>query len=126
MAYSRSYELSLAPFDAAAGRLGTSSTIRSSSIGWCSPSPTADWLACTSRGAREDIVLMRADGAETIRLMDDGFKDRNPTWSPDGSRIAFMSTRSGAWQLWTIGRDGSDLRQMTDFADEYLRSRVVA
>jgi len=116
MAYSRSYELSLAPFDAAAGRLGTSSTIRSSSIGWCSPSPTADWLACTSRGAREDIVLMRADGAETIRLMDDGFKDRNPTWSPDGSRIAFMSTRSGAWQLWTIGRDGSDLRQMTDFA----------
>jgi dipeptidyl aminopeptidase/acylaminoacyl peptidase len=59
-------------------------------------------------------VLLRADGAETVRLTDDPPKDRNPTWSPDGSRIAFMSTRSGGWELWSVRRDGSDLRQMTD------------
>ena len=48
--------------------------------------------------------------------MDDSAKDRVPTWSPDGARIGFMSTRSGRWQLWTIGRDGSDLRQVTDLS----------
>jgi Tol biopolymer transport system component len=114
MAYTDSYELSLADFDATVPRVGAATTIRSSSLGWCSPSPSADWLACTSRGAQEDVVLMRADGAETIRLTDDAAKDRNMTWSPDGTRIAFMSTRSGRWQLWSLRRDGSDLRQMTD------------
>jgi Tol biopolymer transport system component len=46
--------------------------------------------------------------------MDDPPKDRNPTWSPDGQRIGFMSTRTGEWELWSVRRDGSDLRQMTD------------
>ena len=115
MAYSRSFELAVAPFDPGTGRVGASSSISSTSLGWCSPSPTADWLACSARGAQEDIVLMRPDGSETVRLLDDAPKDRNPTWSPDGSRIAFMSTRSGEWELWSVRRDGSDLRQMTDF-----------
>ena len=78
MAYSRSYELSLAPFDATAGKVGPEAPVRSPSLGWCSPSPQGDWLACTSRGAQEDIVLMRPDGSETVRLTDDPAKDRNP------------------------------------------------
>jgi Tol biopolymer transport system component len=114
MAYSPSQELTLAPFDPVSGRVGPEATVRSPSLGWCSPSPSADWFACTSRGAQEDIVLMRADGSETVRLTDDALKDRNPTWSPDGSRIGFMSTRSGEWELWSVRPDGSDLRQMTD------------
>jgi len=115
MAYSQSFELSLAPFDpSGGGKVGPAIPVRSPSLGWCSPSPAADWLACTSRGAQEDIVLMRPDGSETVRLLDDAWKDRNATWAPDGSRIAFMSTRSGQWELWSLRRDGSDLRQMTD------------
>ena len=63
---------------------------------------------------------MRRDGSETVRLLDDSAKDRNPTWSPDGESIAFMSTRSGEWELWSIRKDGSDLRPMTDLrADVY-------
>jgi Tol biopolymer transport system component len=111
MAYETTHELMLSPLS---GPATEPAVLRSPSLGWCSPSPAADWLACTSRTAQEDIVLLRADGSETIRLTDDGHKDRNPTWSPDGSRIAFMSSRSGAWELWSIRRDGSDLRQMTD------------
>ena len=115
MAYNRSYELAFAPFDAAdGGKVGPETSVRSPSLGWCSPSPSADWLACTSRGAQEDIVLMRPDGSETVRLTDDAGKDRNPIWSPDGSRIGFMSARSGEWELWSVRPDGSDLRQMTD------------
>jgi TolB protein len=114
MAYSRSYELSLAPFDPVSGKVGPEAPVRSPSLGWCIPSPHDNWLVCTSRGAQEDIVLMRPDGSETVRLTDDPAKDRNPTWSPDGSRISFMSTRSGEWELWSVRKDGSDLRQMTD------------
>jgi Tol biopolymer transport system component len=49
-----------------------------------------------------------------VRVTDDPPKDRNPTWSPDGSRLGFMSSRSGEWELWSVRKDGSDLRQMTD------------
>ena len=115
MAFSRSFELSLATVESGAEvRVHPAAVVRSPSLGWCTPAPQADWLACTARSGNEDIYLMRPDGSETIRLMDDPPKDRNPTWSPDGSRIAFMSTRSGEWELWSVRRDGSDLRQMTD------------
>ncbi len=111
-------ELSLAPFDSSGGKVGPEAAVRSPSLGWCSASPAGDWLACTSRGAQEDIVLMRPDGSETVRLMDDAPKDRNPTWSPDGTRVSFMSTRSGEWELWTVRKDGSDLRQVTDLRSD--------
>ena len=34
-------------------------------------------------------------------------------FSPDGSRIAFASFRSGAPEIWVAGRDGSGLQQLT-------------
>jgi TolB protein len=37
----------------------------------------------------------------------------NPTWSPDGSRVAFTSDLDGARQLYTIRVDGSDLTKLT-------------
>ena len=45
------------------------------------------------------------------------FKDRNLSWSPDGTRLAFYSTRSGAWNLWTVRADGSALRRIADPPD---------
>ena len=36
-----------------------------------------------------------------------------PQVSPDGRRLAFVSTQSGAHELWVADRDGGNLRQMT-------------
>ena len=35
-----------------------------------------------------------------------------PVWSPDGSQIAFMTDRSGKWELWIMNADGSNQRPM--------------
>jgi hypothetical protein len=32
--------------------------------------------------------------------------DNSPAWSPDGTRIAFTSTRSGSSQIWSVGANG--------------------
>jgi TolB protein len=34
-------------------------------------------------------------------------------WSPDGSQLAFASTRSGNVDIWVVNADGSGLRQLT-------------
>lgn len=42
-----------------------------------------------------------------------------PAWSPDGSRIAFFSSRTGNNEIWTMDADGDNQRQLTtDPADD--------
>jgi hypothetical protein len=41
--------------------------------------------------------------------------DNYPAWSPDGSKLAFTSDRSGTDNIWIINRDGSGLKQLTAF-----------
>jgi Tol biopolymer transport system component/imidazolonepropionase-like amidohydrolase len=57
-------------------------------------------------------VIPRAGGA-AIALTAPLDESRQPTWSPDGSRIAFQSFRDGTWHIWSIAKDGSDVRQHT-------------
>lgn len=65
------------------------------------------------------IGVMRADGAERRLVIDDTTAlYRAPTWSPDGTHLAFMSTRGsdGTMQIWVVRVDGSGLRQLTHSA----------
>jgi Tol biopolymer transport system component len=39
--------------------------------------------------------------------------DIHPQLAPDGRRVAFTSTRSGAWEIWTSDPDGSNPVQIT-------------
>ncbi len=41
--------------------------------------------------------------------------ESGPQFSPDGSKIAFESTRSGAYEVWVCRSDGSSFRQLTHF-----------
>ena len=47
--------------------------------------------------------------------------NHSPDLSPDGSRVAFVSTRSGGAELWVADRNGANARQMTTFGRAYLR-----
>jgi Tol biopolymer transport system component len=35
-----------------------------------------------------------------------------PAWSPDGSQIVFLTDRTGRWEIWTMGADGSNQRPL--------------
>jgi dipeptidyl aminopeptidase/acylaminoacyl peptidase len=40
------------------------------------------------------------------------WNNAGPTWSPDGSQIAFMTDRTGRWEIWLMNADGSNQRPM--------------
>src|SRR3990172_7470187 len=54
-----------------------------------------------------DIYVMNADGTGLIQLTDTEFRlEVEPAWSPDGSRIAFLSV-AHPW-IYLMKADGSD------------------
>jgi Tol biopolymer transport system component len=118
MAYDRNYEQTLYALDARPPETARPiRTLRNPSARWCKLSPDGAWLACTVAGAREDVVLLSADGTELRRLTGDPHKDRIQCWTPEGERVTFYSTRGGVWAYWWIRTDGSDLRQLTEEGD---------
>jgi Tol biopolymer transport system component len=59
-----------------------------------------------------NIFTVNPDGGGLTRLTTD-FRSSGPSWSPNGSRIAFNSARSGNSEVYTMNADGSDLTQIT-------------
>jgi TolB protein len=66
-----------------------------------------------------EIYVMDADGSDQTRLTenDDGILDREPSWSPDGDKIAFASNRDGNYEIYVMNADGSDQTRLTDNDD---------
>jgi serine/threonine protein kinase len=60
-----------------------------------------------------EIWIMDADGSNRKQLTFDPHTDFEPTISPDGRYIAFVSDRAGPLELWRINIDGSNPRQLT-------------
>ncbi|QDU39088.1 translocation protein TolB [Maioricimonas rarisocia] len=64
-----------------------------------------------------DVEIMRLDpGSGLTNLTNSPASDSGCAWSPDGSRIAFASDRTGSLELYVMNADGSELVQVTDFA----------
>ena len=55
-----------------------------------------------------DFYTIPIGGGKATRIMGGNQLDVQPTYSPDGRRIAFVSDRSGSDQLWVANADGSN------------------
>jgi Tol biopolymer transport system component len=59
---------------------------------------------------------MKADGTGQTNLTNNPSGDFAPVWSPDGSKIAFLSGRDGGGtsEIYLMNVDGSDQINLTD------------
>ena len=64
-------------------------------------------LAVTRAGS---IWTIGADGKQARLLLRSAY---SPAWSPDGSRLAFVSKRSGDEEIYVAGADGRGVRRLT-------------
>jgi Tol biopolymer transport system component len=61
----------------------------------------------------------RGDSEGARVLTEDNEGDYRPIWSPDGSKIAFTSTRTGYRSIWIMNADGGSPRELTPERSDY-------
>lgn len=60
-----------------------------------------------------DIYSANDDGSDVQRLTTNGQEDYQPSPSPDGSQVVFVSLRSGTSRLWIMDSNGSNQTEMS-------------
>jgi TolB protein len=66
------------------------------------------------------IYSVNFDGSNLNNLTGNGLYDHDPMFSPDGSKIVFVSTRDGKQDIYTMNPDGKNLLRLTnDPADDW-------
>ena len=66
---------------------------------------------------RNDLWLLDLTGSESRprRMTQHSANDTHPRWAPDSSGIYFLSSRTGATQVWRLPLNGGEAVQITDY-----------
>lgn len=65
-----------------------------------------------------DIWLLTKGNPNPRQLTDDAFAETDPTFSPDGTQLAYLSDRNGNMDVWIRNLLTGDERCLVDLADE--------
>ena len=66
-----------------------------------------------------DLWLLDLSRPSFSRFTFDSSPDGGPSWSPDGSRIAFGSLRRGRWELYIKASSGAGMEQQLPNTEDY-------
>ena len=86
-------------------------------------SPDGRWVAYTVTRVDtakdrhdSDVYKTSWDGSTTVRLTSSDESETSPRWSPDGTQLAFLSSREGAKgsQIWLLPSAGGEAERVSD------------
>jgi Tol biopolymer transport system component len=82
-------------------------------------SPVDDRIAYNSvdMATGSNIFIVRASGGMVSELTPLSGDDYQPTWSPDGKRLAWSGSRDGTFHIITANPDGTDQKTITEGKD---------
>jgi TolB protein len=67
---------------------------------------------------RIDIFTIDVNGGNRVKLTEDQGDNEAPSWSPDGSLIAFSSNREGRTKIYVMTAFGTDQRRLISMPGE--------
>ena len=70
-------------------------------------------LLFESKASPSQICIANVDGSNVIQLTSDGTNNMQPKISPDGSQIAYISSRDGNQEVYVMDIDGSNHKRLT-------------
>ena len=79
-----------------------------------SPTSRAVVFSSTRGGDQAQLFVQRPGSPAVIQLTDAAGESAQPSFSVDGTRIAFSSNRSGNWHLYIMDADGRHLTRVTE------------
>jgi Tol biopolymer transport system component len=67
----------------------------------------------TATSPRPQIFVIGSNGAGETNITQSASGNDSPSWSPDGTKIAFSSNRDGNWEIYVMNADGSGVTRLT-------------
>jgi len=91
---------------------------------WCdrptwSPAPYNELAYVCKTGPGYDVFLYSFQRGEAVRLTQGEGSNESPAFAPTGRHLAFTSTRAGRIHVFTVGRDGVGVRQITTAGNNF-------
>jgi TolB protein len=87
-----------------------------------SPAPFNEIAFAGRSGPGYDIRIYDLASGQTRQITFGEGSNESPAYAPNGRHLAFVSTRSGRPNVYTIGRDGRGVRQITRDGSNYTPS----
>ena len=84
-----------------------------------SPAPFNEVAFVCRTGPGYDIKIYDFASGQTRQITFGEGSNESPSYSANGRHLAFTSTRAGKTQIFTIGRDGKGLQQVTKVGNNY-------
>jgi TolB protein len=78
-----------------------------------SPAPYNEIAFAARTGPGFDIKILSLADGQTRQITFGEGTNESPAWSSNGRHMAFVSTRAGRSQIFTVDRDGNNVRQVT-------------
>jgi TolB protein len=87
-----------------------------------SPAPFNEIAFAGRTGPGYDIKVYDLASGQTKQITFGEGSNESPAYSPNGRHLAFVSTRGGRSNIYTIGRDGRGIRQITRDGNNFTPS----
>lgn len=72
------------------------------------------WYDIAANKGNRDLYILDKNAESPRKVTDSKGSEANGIWRPDGKKIGFLSSESGSMQLWEMGINGQDKKQVTN------------
>jgi Tol biopolymer transport system component len=72
------------------------------------------WYDVAANKGNRDLFILEENAESPRKLTDTKGSEINGIWRPDGRKIGYLSAEGGSMQLWEMGINGEDKKQVTN------------